>query len=96
MSSAKSAIHQKEEAWLNFGMPGHETEYVLHVKSDETIPWEIADKLSNELGIDWRILRKGARLEISSKKKTGLREDAKVKAAVQKTIFDVYVFHCEF
>jgi hypothetical protein len=95
MSNGKAVLHPKPEAWLNFGMPGHETEYVLHVKSDETIPWEIADKLSNELGIDWRIMRKGGRLEISSKKKVGHREDAKVKAAVQKTIFDSYVLHSE-
>jgi hypothetical protein len=86
----------KEEAWVQFGMPGHDDEYVLRLKSDKNISYELADKVMNELGADWRVLRRGGRLELSSKKKAGLRDDEKIKSSIQKAVLEKYDLHFEF
>lgn len=86
----------KEEAWVQFGLPGHEHEYVFRLKSEKNVPFEIADKVMNELGIDWRVLKRGGRLEMSSKKKYGERDDQKIKNAVQKAAFEKYDLHFDF
>ncbi len=54
---------------LRFGMPGHESEYVLTFHKDphseaEEIPEDWQEKLREKLGPNWSVLNRGFRIEI--------------------------------
>lgn len=81
---------RKVRAELSFGLPGHELEYTFVPDSDEFLPSEVSELLESELGEDWSVFDRGNRIEIRNKKQLGLRDDEKVKAAIEKAATDKY------
>ncbi|MDP1689493.1 MAG: hypothetical protein Q8L47_05220 [bacterium] len=84
---------RKIRAELSFGLPGHEWEYTFVPDSDEFLPSEISEYLESELGKDWSIFDRGNRIEIVNKKQSGLRDDERVKTAIEKAVADRYNLH---
>ena len=81
---------RKIRAELSFGLPGHEWEYTFVPDSDEFLPSEVGESLESELGEDWSVFDRGNRIEILNKNKLGLRDDEKVKSAIEKAAADKY------
>ena len=76
-------------ARVEFGLPGHEEEYVLDLEGfdmDHFIPSEIERDLEKELGKEWSISNRGTRLEIVNNKKYGSRDDEKIRDAISKVL----------
>jgi len=92
MEDPSKPEQRKKKAYLNFGQPGHEDEYVLHL-ADDDIPYDMADKIKEILGENWQVLDRGTRIEIGHKRKFGLRDDKKVSGAVEQAISDKYKLH---
>jgi len=77
---------KKPEAWIKFGLPDHEDEYVLILGFDIDIPSGIEEEIRTNLGEDWEVLSQGGRLEIRNKKEPGARDDEKVREATRKAL----------
>jgi hypothetical protein len=76
-------------AWVEFGGPGHEWEYVLSfAKFDDKnfIPGDIQNGLKEELGTEWAVDNRGTRIEIVNNKKYGKRDDDAVRGAIKKVL----------
>ena len=79
------------EAWLSFGMPGHESEYTFTpTSSNDFLPGEIGKTLESILGEDWYVCDRGNRIEIRNNKNYGTRDDEKIKSAIEKANADIY------
>ena len=81
---------RKIRAELSFGLSGHEWEYTFVPDSDEFLSSEISESLKSELGEDWEVFDRGNRIEVRNKKQLGLRDDEKVKAAIERAAADKY------
>lgn len=79
---------RRPRAWVVFGGPGHEGEYVFTVEKDLSVYeiGEIDSALSEELGDDWGVSNRGTRLEIINKKKYGARDDRTIREALEKVL----------
>lgn len=75
-------------AWLEFGGPGHENEYVFTTENtkDERFLREIDRAISQVLGDEWAVSNRGTRLEIINIKRFGLRDDKQVREALEEII----------
>ena len=74
---------------INFGVGGHEKEYVVVLEDygDENyIPSEIEDEIQTALGDEWGVDNRGTRLEIVNKRKFGFQDDSLVVTAVKKLL----------
>ena len=87
------SIPEKEKrtrAWLEFGNPTHESEYILSLEgfSDpkNSIPREITARIKENLGKEWDVSYRATRIEISNNQEFGKRDDEKVKSAVEKAL----------
>ena len=72
--------------WVDFGMPGHESEYVVGTALGEPIHKDIALELQGELGEEWEVSHRGTRLEIHNKKEYGTRDDIYVISALHEVL----------
>lgn len=54
--------------WAGFGRPGHEREYVVHVRgydSGSYMPRGLDDPIKEALGEGWGVMNRGSRIEIT-------------------------------
>src|SRR3989344_5831643 len=86
---------RKPKAWVVYGGPGHEREYVFSVeqlRGTNQVPADIADTVESELGAEGDVAYRGTRIEVIRKKPYGARDDQKVNAAFKRALGDGYNF----
>ena len=82
-----------QKAYLSFGAPGHDFEYVFTVHDEEeerNLP-AIAHGVQVLLGTEWSVRFRGSRLEITSTSSSGLRGDEAVQNAFKKVLNGKYL-----
>lgn len=82
-------IFNEQKVYIRFGTPGHEGEYVINIDGynfEKYIPTMISNSIMQALGKDWEISNRGSRIEISSRKRYGLRDDQQVLTAVKNVL----------
>ena len=83
---------RKPHAYIEFGGPGHETEYVFTTQANkyseaQELPTEWENKLIVLLGEGWSIMNRGARIEIVPPNSIRTSEtDSKLREAVKSLI----------
>lgn len=81
------------KAYLSFGAPGHDFEYVFTVHDEEeerNLP-AIAHGVQLLLGSDWSVRFRGSRLEIMSTNVPERRNDEVVQTALRKVLNGKYL-----
>lgn len=80
-------------AYLSFGAPGHDFEYVftVHDETEERNLPAIAHGVQLALGADWSVRFRGSRLEITSANGAQLRDDEVVGGALKKVLGERFV-----
>ncbi|MFA6391343.1 MAG: hypothetical protein WCW66_01135 [Patescibacteria group bacterium] len=89
---------RKPQAFIRFGLPGHETEYVFKTQANkyseaETMSdeWEYA--ITQQLGAEWAVMNRGERIEIIPPRSQRTPEtDQKVNQVIMSVIGDGYEF----
>lgn len=79
-------------AYIEFGGPGHETEYVFTIhptkySEAQNLPFELEESLTKTLGDGWSIMNRRYRIEIipPNSKRTS-ESDAKLRKAIEDII----------
>ena len=82
---------RKPKAWLNFGLNGHEKEYVF-VMGGIDIPPDVEESIQTELGEEWELMNRGTRIEIRNRQEYGRRDDERVGSACRVALGDAFEF----
>src|SRR5687768_8889232 len=85
----KGEKEARPKAWLEYGLGGHEKEYIFSVEeatSREFIFDEIERSVQAELGKNWDVANRGTRIEVICKNPFGAREDERVRSAFEKAL----------
>jgi len=74
---------------LQFGLPSHESEYVLTTPyTDDDVPWDWEDTIKKKLGDDWDVMHRQTRIEIRRKNLEHLDGDDELIRSVVGNVID--------
>jgi len=76
----------RPQIFVDFGLPGHEGEYVVGTTAEGPIRRDIALEFQEKLGEEWEVTHRGTRLEIHNKKEYGTRDDVYVISALHEVL----------
>lgn len=88
-SEPKNVSVEKAEAFLRWGIPGHEDEYTLNLEGFDMhnfIHQGISNRIQEALGEGYFVMNRGTRLEIMPQKE---RDDALVRSTVEQVLADL-------
>jgi hydroxymethylpyrimidine pyrophosphatase-like HAD family hydrolase len=86
MSESEPKEQHKKVALFNYGMSGHENEFVITLHKNrysaaEDIPRELEELIEEKLGEGYSVMSRGARIEI-------MPPGLKINEEIQKTVHD--------
>lgn len=80
----------KTRAFIEYGIAGHEDEYVFSLDGVQQVPHDLAHKLEVRLGKNWHISYRSTRLEIYYAEKENYRDDEFIITTLQQVLGDEY------
>jgi hypothetical protein len=89
---------RRPHAFIRFGLPGHENEYVFKTQANkyseaETLPDEWEANIAQQLGEEWAVMNRGERIEIIPPNNQRTQEtDQTVNEVIQNIIGEGYEF----